>query len=106
MSKGFNQQLKKAIKGRIPGSQILDLPSPKENIIMKKMNQKKLEKEITHEELFDVEQVPEIQAIIKKSNQSLIKKILRKETALLNNIGDTIWAVTSEDIKKIREEVK
>jgi len=93
------------------------------------MNQKKLEKEITHEEamkilekqkkkhdkkikayireeLFGVEGVPEIQAIIKKSNQSLIKKILRKRKPLLNNIGDTIWAVTSEDIKKIREEVK
>ena len=93
------------------------------------MNQKKLEKEI-EEIIGDAEYlVPtmiieeegvlwrfnktwlkdtakEITSFIKSQNQSLIKKILRKETALLNNIGDTIWAVTIEDIKKIREEVK
>jgi len=48
----------------------------------------------------------EITSFIKSQNQSLIKKILRKRKPLLNNIGDTIWAVTIEDIKKIREEVK
>ena len=93
------------------------------------MNQKKLEKEI-EEIIGDAEYlVPtmiieeegvlwrfnktwlkdtakEITSFIKSQNQSLIKKILRKRKPLLNNIGDTIWAVTIEDIKKIREEVK
>ena len=92
------------------------------------MNQKKLEKEITHEEamkilekqkkkhdkkikayireeLFGVEGVPEIQAIIKKSNQSLIKKILKEKVQLYDALGNLVWGVTLEDIKKIKKEL-